>query len=147
MIDKTDDLALLQLVAENWQGVAPPAERKEAMRAKLLKTIRGADAPQGSFTLRETDGLWIDFTPLIKLKQLAMDAQENVVTVLARLAPGAVFPEHLNTADEECLVLEGAIRFGDHVVNAGDFHFMAKGNMHPEMISDHGALLYLRTRF
>ncbi|HET8706961.1 MAG TPA: cupin domain-containing protein [Pseudomonadales bacterium] len=147
MIDKTDDLALLELIAGQWQGVAPAADRKEAMRQKLMREVRGAEPPQGSFTLRQNEGDWIEFSPTIKMKKLVYDERDNVVTVLLKLLPGAEFPEHLNTADEECLVLEGAIKFGDHVVNAGDFHYMAKGNLHPVMTSDHGALVYLRTRF
>jgi len=147
MSDKTNDLLMVRLIAENWQGVAPTADRKEAMRKKLMQQVRGDEPPQGSFTLRQNEGDWIQVSPTIRMKKLVFDPNDNVLTVLLDMAPGAEFPEHTNTADEECFVLEGAIKFGDHVVNAGDFHFMSKGNLHPVMRSDHGALVYLRTRF
>ena len=160
MIDNSDE-TLIQLIAEGAVdgrrlSVEPAADRKEAMRSKLMHRVRAVqpsieqssivEPPIGSFTLREKEGDWVDFSPEIKFKQLAFDERENVVTILLHLLPGAVFPEHENQSDEECYVLQGSIRFGDHPVNAGDFHFMRKGYIHPEMRSDSGALVYLRTR-
>lgn len=149
MIDWSDE-TLIQLIAEGAVdgcrvSIEPAPDRKEAMRSKLMQRIHAVQPPLGSFTLRATEGDWIDFSPEIKFKQLAFDERDNVVTILLRLLPGAVYPEHENQSDEECYVLQGSIRFGDHPVNAGDFHFMRKGYIHPEMRSDGGALVYLRT--
>jgi hypothetical protein len=46
-------------------------------------------------------------------------------------------------ADEECLVIEGDLHFGDLELHAGDFHVALKGMIHPAARSVNGCLLYI----
>lgn len=60
-----------------------------------------------------------------------------------RVAPGSTYPSHVHKIDEECLVLEGELRFGDLALQAGDFHLARAGHQHPPATSPKGCLLYI----
>jgi anti-sigma factor ChrR (cupin superfamily) len=60
-----------------------------------------------------------------------------------RVTPGAVYPAHAHDGDEECLVLEGEVSFGELTLRAGDFHLARKGHRHPQASSPQGCVLYI----
>lgn len=65
---------------------------------------------------------------------------------LLRLDAGARLPAHDHPrCDEHCVVVEGSVRLGDVEVSRGDYHVAYAGSSHGELVSDHGAILYLRT--
>jgi len=64
-------------------------------------------------------------------------------TLLVRMAPGTVFPEHQHSAAEQCLILEGSIRAGPITAYAGDYTYMPKGSSHPPLISETGCTLLI----
>ena len=66
-------------------------------------------------------------------------------TVLLRLQPNAVLHGHPHTLEEECLVLEGEISIGDHVIRQGDMHIAEPGCEHPDLTTTAGALLMVRS--
>ena len=52
-------------------------------------------------------------------------------TLLVRMQPGAVFPEHEHLQMEQCYVLEGSVTDSDGLTaNAGDFICMPAGITH-----------------
>ena len=51
---------------------------------------------------------------------------------------------HRHATDEECLVLEGSVNIGGHVLNKGDFHIMDSGSFHTDVTTESGAVLYLK---
>lgn len=64
--------------------------------------------------------------------------------VLMRFAPGARFPAHDHPAGEELLVLSGAVRLGDALLEEGDFQWTPSGEIH-EVTSDQGALVLVHS--
>lgn len=125
---------------------APPLTptRKEALWSRILQGIHTA-GPTGTLTVRASEGQWIPFLTGVEIKILHVDEQQNTQTALWRMQPGSVLPAHDHTVDEECLVLEGAIRSGDFVVHAGDYHLGFAGQPHTHIVSDTGALLLIRS--
>ncbi|MEE4376044.1 MAG: cupin domain-containing protein [Candidatus Competibacteraceae bacterium] len=122
------------------------AERKESMRSRILNRIATtpAPAPAGTLTVRADERGWIAITPQIEIKVLHRDLEQNVQTTLWRVQPGAFVPPHYHQLNEECLVLEGEIKVGDHIVRQGDMHIALAGHTHPKVESTTGALLLLR---
>lgn len=76
---------------------------------------------------------------------LRRNREGNNQTVLLRLHPGGVIPGHWHTVEEECLVLEGEIKLGDYRVRQGDMHICSPGYAHPDITSETGALLLVRS--
>ncbi len=125
---------------------APPLApaRKEAVWSRILQRIH-APAPAGTLTVRAGEGEWIPCLPGVDIKILHIDELKNTQTALWRMQPGSVLPAHDHHVDEECLVLEGEIRSGDFVVRQGDYHLGFAGQPHPDIHSDMGALLLIRS--
>ncbi len=60
-----------------------------------------------------------------------------------RLQPGSVVVAHGHTQEEECLVLEGEIEIGGHVLRKGDLHIARPGACHAPITTRTGALLWV----
>ena len=120
-------------------------ERRTLLRTRILARIKDMPAPAGTITIRADEGDWIRIDPLVELKLLRRDYEHNNQTALWRLKPGAVLAPHPHTLEEECMVLEGEIRIGDHAVRAGDMHIAKPGYDHPTLVSEGGALLLVRS--
>ena len=43
-------------------------------------------------------------------------------------------------------MLEGSVRLGEVEVSAGDYHVARAGTIHGEVVSETGAVLYIRTK-
>jgi hypothetical protein len=114
------------------------------IRDRILERIVDRE-PEGTSTLRADEGAWVDYLPGIRRKVLRVDEALDSVSALYRLAPGARLPRHAHTQVEECLMLEGELRIGDIRVKAGDWHVAEPGSAHPELITDAGALFFLRS--
>ncbi len=138
------DLETLASIAESLdpRGLSPA--RREAMHARALARIN-APAPAGTRTVRAQEGHWQSVMPLVDMKVLRVDHETKNQTVLYRLHPGAEFPVHTHTQEEECYVLEGEIHLGDYYVRAGDMHIAAPGSKHRKVKSSTGALLLIRS--
>ncbi|MCB1714137.1 MAG: cupin domain-containing protein [Candidatus Competibacteraceae bacterium] len=120
------------------------AERKQAMRERLLSRI-ATEAPPGTRTVRSEQLTWHPVSERIEIKILHRDPARNEQTALLRCQAGAVLSSHSHTKQEECLVLEGEIRIGQHIIRQGDLHIAEPGCQHPELVSEQGALLLLRS--
>lgn len=119
-------------------------ERKASMHGEILKRIH-SPSPEGASTIRDTEGEWLEVAPKLHMKVLRRDHKTNSQTALWRLEPGAAVPPHPHPVEEECLVIEGEINFGDHYLRAGDFEVVKAGIDHTGMESKTGALLLLRS--
>lgn len=134
----------LKAIAEAILPGALPTERQDALRARLFERL-DAPPPEGSLTRRAESMPWRVVLPLVEVKVLYADRERKQQTTLWRLGPGAVVPGHPHTMVEECFVLEGAIRMGDHYVRQGDMHVAESGCLHPAIGSEGGALLLIRS--
>ncbi len=137
------DAAVLNTLAEAIKPSALSAERKESMRIRLLSRLH-APAPKGTRTIRTDERPWIRIDPLIEIKVLRKDLENNSQTSLWRLQPGAVIIGHSHTQEEECLILSGELYVGDHCVKQGDLHIASPGCTHSDITSKIGALFLIR---
>lgn len=113
----------------------------ERVRTRLMKRI-AADSVPHHLTLHADEGQWHSLLPGIERKILF--EQGGVMSYLLRFAPGAVLPAHRHPVDEECVVLQGALRIGSLVLPAGSYHRVPKDVLDADSTSDEGAVIFLR---
>ncbi|EIJ36422.1 cupin domain-containing protein [Thiothrix nivea] len=140
------DEDILQLLAEAQEEVELPAELEARMRNNLLTKVAQEEAGMlpGFKTIRAAEGEWIEALPGARIKILHQEGNSGLLTYLARLDPGFEMPGHPHPFDEECIMLEGELWFGDLHLKAGDYHFAAKGVYHGKLRTETGALAFLK---
>lgn len=116
-----------------------PAERAASLRARLMQRTGGQIK-----VVPATAGQYTQLADGIEVRPLRVDMAAGTHTSLVRLAPGAALPEHGHGAEEECLVLEGAVLCDGQRHSAGDYMLAPAGSQHREMVSDGGVLLLIR---
>jgi len=121
------------------QPLAPQAHAR--IKQRLLRRVAAASTPQ-HFTLKADQGRWQPFGSGLQIKVL--NDAGGVMSYLVRLQPGASLPAHRHPIDEECVVLEGEVRIGELRLGAGGFHLGRKHVLHDRLVSDTGALIFLR---
>lgn len=104
--------------------------------------LPGAGEPP--LTISADDGIWETIADGVASKTLYRDGE--MVSRFLRLQPGATLPAHRTEGDEECMIIEGDAYFGDRLVCAGDFHLTPGGGRQAPLASDHGSLLFVRSR-
>ena len=130
--------AIVAALCEATAPVDPPSDRAAALRARVL----AATAP-GFVTIPASEDGWVQVMPKVRAKLLYTDGTAQ--SYLVRLEPGARAPAHDHPAGEECVVLEGEVRYvGGSTLRAGDYEVAHKGAHHAELVSDTGALVFLR---
>jgi quercetin dioxygenase-like cupin family protein len=117
------------------------AGQRDALRQRVLARI-GAVAPPGTFTIRATESQWRRVSGLVEVRVVRREMTGRQ-TVMFRLQPGAVVVAHGHTQEEECLVLEGEIEVGDHILRKGDLHIACAGARHAPITTRTGALLWV----
>ena len=124
-----------------------PVVPAAALRASVLARV-AHDAEAGAMhgvivTVPASNDGWADLAPKVRGKRVYTDGVAE--SWLIRLEAGAHAPSHDHPAEEECLVLEGSIRYLEgSTLHAGDYEMVRPGAHHSELVSDTGALLYLR---
>ncbi len=68
--------------------------------------------------------------PGISVKVLVQDPDTGLQTVLTRMAPGAVLPDHEHVQLEQSWVLEGSLVDQEGEVTAGNFVWRPAGSRH-----------------
>jgi len=95
-------------------------------------------------TISANDGVWEAIADGVESKVLCRDGE--MVSRFIRLRAGASLPADRCASEEECMMLEGDAFFGDRLVCAGDFHLTPAGAERAVLMSDSGALLFVRSR-
>ena len=131
----------LEPLSEALDPVAPPEDLWSRIEAGLDQPA--SDAAFGQ-TIRAGEGEWQALFEGVEKKILLREAGTGFESYLLRMAPGSRLPSHGHKLTEECLVLEGDLWMGDLHLSAGDFHSVTPDEIHPEVFSRGGALLYLR---
>jgi len=113
------------------------------MAGVALELIGGLIPVQGgkAITVTTTTGQWLVVAEGVEEKPLWRDGQRE--SRFVRLAPGASLPAHHHEIDEECLVIEGDVFFGDILARSREFHLARAGSQHGEVLSDTGAVLFI----
>ena len=79
----------------------------------------------------ETEAVpWIETAPGNKMKVIYHDPATGMLTILAKLAPGAGIPAHVHEDLEQTFVLEGSLLDAEGECTAGNFVIRAKGSRH-----------------
>lgn len=71
---------------------------------------------------------WEDVAPGIACKVLATNPEQDRVTMLVRLAPGADYPSHSHAGVEELHLLHGELYIDDKKLHPGDYHRAESGS-------------------
>ena len=129
----------------------PTARRVAAMKKTLLARIDGLAvenvaiaAAAEMIVVRAAEGRWITFAPQVEMKVLHDDGMPR--SWLARFWPGGRIPAHMQSSDEEAIVLEGWCYLDDVRIDQGDFHMIGKGARHGNIHSPDGCLIFVRSR-
>ena len=133
-----------------WEGMFSnlPADEAEPLPSGMFEKIlgriegEGADLP-GTVTRRAGSAKWFEISPGIKGRVLHVDRVQNRQYLLIRMAPGAFYHPHAHDSDEQSLVLEGDLSFGDLNLKAGDFHVATPSSSHPPGRTVNGCLVHV----
>ena len=145
-----EDLLVAMLTA--LPGKALPSRRHAAIKKALFARVDafkiGADTTvtkQAAHTLlvRAAEGRWINFAPNVDMKILHDDGTTR--SWLARFGPGGRIPAHMQTGDEEAIIMEGWCFLEDTKMHCGDFHIIRKGARHGNIHSPDGCLIFVRS--
>lgn len=143
MTTQDEQQSAIATMATDIEPLPLDSQLKNALKQKVMQQIKAA-CPSGGITVRANEVDWLHITPQLSIKILSQDTEKKVQIAYWRLQPGGIIPPHSHHNDEECLVLEGDIRIGDHTLFAGDFNIMKKGSNHGPITTVGGALLYLK---
>jgi len=131
-------------VAEHLSMSAAPLQPPPELRRRLLDRIqpRGKtpEASEHMTIVRGSDAPWVKMPfPGVEIRPLIGEK-----TLMVRMQPGAVFPQHDHPHAEQCYVLEGSITDSDGVtLHAGDFVVMSGGIQHDPLHSETGCTLFI----
>lgn len=127
---------------------APAASGSAALKRRVMQLVaaqphRPPDPAGGHLTAPPDGTGWQPFLAGVDIKVL--HATDEVMAYLLRLQPGASIPAHRHPMDEECVVLEGQVQIGRHLLlDTGGFHLARAGSLHDTIESAQGATIYLR---
>jgi hypothetical protein len=146
MSDDVLDNDITGFLAEAQLPEAIPNDTRYRLRGNLLDQIAREAAGQGEgyTTVRANEGEWVEALPGAEIKILYQMGEGGPLSYLARLSAGFEMPGHVHELDEECIMLEGDLAMGDIFLEAGDYHFSAKGMNHGKHRTKQGALIFLR---
>lgn len=131
-----------------------PVPPDDAVLQSLLSRIDDDEADSNEATSsdsgivihRDGSGDWEETgEPGVTMRILNKDIKLKRMTVLMRFEPGASYPAHAHGQDEECLMLEGDLDFGEYVLKTGDYLRMAAGTEHGVARSRNGCVCLVTT--
>lgn len=142
--------AELRREAEVWQTRLAPLDGADAdpmPPGSFEKVIARIDSEglflPGTATRRAADAEWQQHDEGIAYRVLKVDERLQRRTLLVKMQPGAVLKSHIHSFEEECLVIEGDLRYGNLVLHAGDYHHAWAGAHHADGVTTTGCLLHV----
>jgi anti-sigma factor ChrR (cupin superfamily) len=88
---------------------------------------------------------WEHVAPGVSVKLLATDAENERVSMLVRLAPGADYPAHRHAGTEELHLLDGELMIDDRKLHPGDYSRAEAGSVDRRIWSETGCTCVLIT--
>ena len=79
--------------------------------------------------------------PGVEAKTLLVDRRTGLLTVLLKMAPGAILPDHEHVQIEQTFVIEGALVCGEGMCSAGNFVWRPAGSRHQAGTPNGGLML------
>ena len=127
-------------------GATLPAARKQALWQRVVSaTSADKGAGEGFVIVPAEHDDWRQLMPGLRIKPLRVDTVNRTQTSLWKLDPGTVVPGHSHHADEECLILEGSLRWDGKIYGRGDYVLALPGGEHTPFDTPDGALLLIRS--
>jgi quercetin dioxygenase-like cupin family protein len=125
---------------------APPGFAKDSSASGAAPADPIAEDPADMVLVRAAEADWAPTpVPGVEARNLWVDRERGRITVMLRLAPGVVYPDHDHPDVEECLVIEGDLELGGKVMHAGDYMRIPKGGQHGTPRTRDGCLLLVTT--
>lgn len=113
----------------------------QRVKRRVLQSIAAQE--RGHLTVQAAQGQWQPFGRGVQIKVL--HENDGVMSYLLKLEPGAAVDAHRHPHDEECVVLDGTLMIGEHLVlPAGGFHLARQGALHDRIHTVAGATIFLR---
>ena len=79
--------------------------------------------------------------PGITAKTLLVDRRPGLLTILLKMEPGAVLPDHGHVQIGQTFAIEGALVCGEGTCSAGNFVWGPAGSRHSACVPDGGFML------
>ncbi len=135
------------VVTEQLSVSVDPVQPAAALKTRLMDRIQPKTVPVPSphmTIVRGSDSPWVKLPfPGVEVRSLIRD-KTGAKTLMLRMQPGAVFPQHPHPVAEQCYVLEGTITDSDGItLRAGDFVVMSGGIVHDPIHTDTGCTLLI----
>jgi anti-sigma factor ChrR (cupin superfamily) len=139
--------------------VAPPPELRSAILARIRSTPQLGRAPtvqakpevkapdlSGFRFVRPDEAEWVTgLGPGLRTQTLATNVRSNYAMVYLELAPGATYPQHSHSGNEELFVVSGDLVSEGQTLKAGDFFHSESGTVHHDLYSPSGCRAILVT--
>ena len=131
-------------VAALLGAALPMVEPPPGLRDRLIRRVAEYQQGKPASEVRTFDGGWrTTGLPGIDFKPLYHDKKSGMFTQLVRMEPGARYPPHMHYDDEQCLVLQGDVRWGESRYLQGDFVTASAGVLHQTLETDAGNVLLI----
>ncbi len=88
---------------------------------------------------------WEEAAPGLSYKVLAADTENDRISLLVRLAPGAAYPPHSHAGVEELYLLHGELMIDDKKLYPGDYNRAEAGSGDQRVWSETGCTCVLLT--
>jgi anti-sigma factor RsiW len=121
-----------------------PAASLQGRLAHRISAATGG-APVLPATRQWSEPEWEKVAPGIFCKLLATDTDNDRVSMLVRLAPGADYPPHTHTGIEELHLLDGELWIDDRKLYPGDYNRAEAGTGDKRVWSETGCTCVLIT--
>lgn len=142
------ELLRLHSLLQNYASWPMDVLRPSPSLQKRL-AIRIAEETGGDSELPAMQGWkepeWEQVAPGTECKLLAVDTEQQRVSMLVRLAPGACYPAHTHAGIEELHLLSGELWIDKRKLSAGDYNRNAPGARDDRVWTETGCTCLLIT--
>jgi len=121
----------------------PTAPLQERLALRIAGETRKQPLPPPPRQWSEPE--WEQVAPGIQCKLLATDSERERVSMLVRLAPGAIYPAHTHAGVEELHLLDGELWIEDRKLVPGDYNYAPPGTGDQRVFSETGCTCVLVT--
>jgi hypothetical protein len=146
--DCRQEIETLRPIIRSFVGWSTDVLRPaDSLWGRLAKRIASETATQPFLAPLEAPAKpeWEEAAPGIHVKILASNAENDSVSMLVRLDPGADYPGHIHAGIEELHLLHGILRVDDRTLYPGDFIHAEAGSGDRRVWSETGCTCFLVT--
>ena len=146
--DCRQEIETLRPIIRSFVGWSTDVLRPaDSLWGRLAKRIASETATQPFLAPLEAPAKpeWEEAAPGILVKILASNAENDSVSMLVRLDPGADYPGHIHAGIEELHLLHGILKVDDRTLYPGDFIHAEAGSGDRRVWSETGCTCFLVT--